>query len=57
MIEWIKDYRHMQKAQEKHREFLMSVFYAKFSSAAKRALAEVEQFSKKNEKFLSVGYS
>jgi len=38
MIEWIKDHRHMQEVQEKHKEFLMLVFYAKFSSAAKRTL-------------------
>jgi len=49
MIEWIKDQKHLQEAQEKYREFLILVFYAGFSSNAKRALAEVENFSKENK--------
>jgi len=48
MMEWIKDHRHFQQVQEKHRESLILVFYANFSSAAKRALVELEQFSKEN---------
>ncbi len=49
MIEWIKDDKHLQEVQEKHREFLILVFYANFSSSAKRALAELENFSKENK--------
>ena len=49
MIEWIKDYEHFKQVQDKHKEFLVLVFYANFSSASKRALAELENFSKENE--------
>ena len=49
MIEWIKNDRHLRQVQEKYNEFLILVFYADFSSAAKRALTEVEQFSKENK--------
>lgn len=49
MIEWIKDHKYLGQVQEKHKEFLILVFYANFSSAAKRALAELESFSKENE--------
>ena len=49
MIEWIKDHEHFGKTQEKHKEFLILVFYANFSVPAKRALAELEQFSKENK--------
>jgi len=49
MIEWIKDHKNFGEVQEKHKEFLIVLFYANFSSASKRALAELEQFSKENE--------
>jgi len=49
MIEWIKDQKHLQEAQKKHRDFLILVFYADFSSNAKRALAEIESFGKENK--------
>jgi glutaredoxin-like YruB-family protein len=49
MIEWIEDHKHLGEAQKKHKEFLIVLFYANFSSASKRALAELEQFSKENE--------
>ena len=49
MIEWIKDDKHLGKVQEKHREFLILVFYANFSSSAKRALTELENFSRENK--------
>jgi glutaredoxin-like YruB-family protein len=49
MIEWIKNDRHLGQVQEKYNEFLVLVFYADFSSAAKRALTEVEQFSRENK--------
>ena len=49
MIEWIRDYNHLEKAQEKHKDYLILAFYANFSSSAKRALAELENFSKENK--------
>jgi len=49
MLEWIKDHNHLVQVQEKHREFLILAFYADFSSSAKRALAELEIFSKENK--------
>ncbi|MBL7197420.1 MAG: thioredoxin family protein [Candidatus Omnitrophica bacterium] len=49
MIEWIEDHRHLEQVQEKHREFLILVFYANFSSTSKRALAELEQFSRESK--------
>ena len=49
MVKWIKDQKHLQEVQKKHREFLILVFYAKFSSSAKHALAELENFSKENK--------
>jgi len=49
MIEWIKDYKHLGQMQEKHKEFLILVFYGNFSSVSKRALAELENFSKENK--------
>jgi glutaredoxin-like YruB-family protein len=48
VIDWIKDHKHFAQVQEKHNEFLILAFYAKFSSHARRALAEIEQFSKEN---------
>jgi len=49
VIEWIKDQKHLQEVQKKYRDFLILVFYADFSSNAKRALAELEDFSKENK--------
>jgi len=49
VIKWIKDYKYLGQVQEKHKGFLILVFYANFSSASKRALAELEKFSKENE--------
>ncbi len=48
MIEWIEDHKHLGEVQEKHKEFLIVLFYGAFSSASKRALAELQQFSKDN---------
>jgi glutaredoxin-like YruB-family protein len=48
MIEWIKDHEHLTEVQQKHTEFLIVLFYANFSPASKRALAELEQFSKED---------
>jgi glutaredoxin-like YruB-family protein len=49
MIEWIKNESHLGQMQEKHKEFLILIFYADFSSTAKRALTELEQFGKENK--------
>ena len=49
MIERVEDQNHLEQAQEKHKEFLILVFYANFSSAAKRTLSELERFSKENK--------
>ncbi len=49
MIEWIKDDNHFKQVQENHKDFLILVFYANFSSAAKRAITEIENFSKENK--------
>ena len=48
MIEWIKNYGHFQQIQEKEKKFLILAFYADFSSNAKRALKELEEFYKEN---------
>jgi glutaredoxin-like YruB-family protein len=49
MIEWIEDHEHLGQVQQKHKELLIVLFYANFSAASKRALAELEQFSKEDE--------
>ena len=49
MIEWIKDDKHLQGVKQKHKEFLILVFYVDFSSNAKRALVELENFSKEQK--------
>lgn len=49
MIKWIKDHKHLGQVQEKREKFLILVFYGNFSSASKRALAELEKFSKENK--------
>jgi len=49
MIEWIKNEGHLEQAQEKHKDFLMLIFYADFSSTAKRARTELEKFSQENK--------
>jgi len=49
VIEWIKNNKHLGQVQEKHKEFLILLFHANFSSASKRALAEIEQFNRGNE--------
>jgi len=49
MIEWIENPEYVDQVQKKNKNFLILFFYAGFSSPAKRALAEVEQFSEENE--------
>jgi glutaredoxin-like YruB-family protein len=48
MIQWIKDHDHLAELQKKHNESLIILFYGGFSSASKRALAELEHFSKED---------
>ena len=50
MLEWIKNEDHFRDVQSKHKNFLILMFYANFSSNARRALIEIENFSKLNEK-------
>lgn len=49
MIEWVESYKHLGQIQKKHKDFLVLVFYANFSSNAKRALKELKKFSKENK--------
>ncbi|MFO7891035.1 MAG: thioredoxin family protein [bacterium] len=48
-IKWIKDENNLVQIQEKHKDFLMLLFYADFSENAKRALSELEKFSRENK--------
>ena len=50
MIQWVKDKDHLEEVQAKHKEFLIILFYGSFSSASKRALAELERFSMEDRK-------
>jgi len=49
MFEWIKDQNHFKNAQNKHKDFLVLMFYVDFSPNARRALVEIENFSKENK--------
>ena len=49
MIEWIKDRNHFQNEQNKHKYFLILMFYGNFSFNAKRALVEIEKSSEENK--------
>ncbi len=49
MIEWIKDHNHLEQTIDKYKEFLILLFCADFSSNAKRALVELENFSRENK--------
>lgn len=50
MIKWINDKTELSLLREKNKEFLALFFYADFSDAAKRALPEIEEFKRDNEK-------
>jgi len=50
MIQWINDHEHLAELQQKHKEFLILLFYGDFSAASKRALTELEQFTKEDGK-------
>jgi len=45
MIQWIQSREHLEKLQTAHEDFLVLAFYGGFSSAARRALKELETFS------------
>jgi len=47
-MEWIKNPEHLEQVQEKNKELAALLFYGNFSPAAKRALNELEQFSREN---------
>ena len=49
MIKWIEEQNHLQDAQNKHKDFLILMFYGSFSTSAKRALVELENFSEENK--------
>jgi len=49
MLEWIKDRDHLRTAQQEHGEFLVLAFWGKFSDAAQRARAELEEFSREQD--------
>ncbi len=46
MIKWIHDQNYFNEIREKHKEYLVLLFWGDFSSPAKRALSELEQFSR-----------
>ena len=50
MIHWVKDKEQLEEIQAKHKEFLIILFHGSFSSASKRALAELERFSMEDRK-------
>ena len=49
MIEWIENHDHLAQVQERNKKFLVLIFHANFSAASKRAMTELEQFSKENK--------
>jgi glutaredoxin-like YruB-family protein len=49
MLEWIKNSNHLARVQEKNKKFFILFFYGGFSTFAKKALTEIEQFSKENK--------
>ena len=50
MLVWIKDKEDFEEIQKKNKKFFVLVFYGAFSSSAKRALNELSQFERENEK-------
>jgi len=49
MVEWIRDRDKLRRAQQEHSDFLVLAFWAEFSDAARRALAELEEFSREQD--------
>jgi len=49
MLGHIKNREHLQKVQEQHRDFLVLAFWGGFSEAARRAVAELEEFSREQD--------
>jgi len=50
MIRWVENREHLAKLREEHGDFLVLVSYGSFSSAAQRALKELEAFSDEHSK-------
>jgi glutaredoxin-like YruB-family protein len=48
-MEWIKNNEHFEEIQKSHQDFLILFFFGNFSSSAKRALEEIENFNKENK--------
>jgi len=49
MLEWITDRDHLRRARQEHGDFLVLAFWGAFSQAARRALAELEQFAREQD--------
>ena len=49
MLDWIKDRKHLETVRQKHKDYFVLAFWGKFSDAAQRALAELEQFAQEYE--------
>ncbi|HZX10691.1 MAG TPA: thioredoxin family protein [Acidobacteriota bacterium] len=49
MIEWLNEEKDFESIKKKNKKFFMLLFYADFSSAAKRSLSEIKKFSKENK--------
>jgi glutaredoxin-like YruB-family protein len=50
MIEWLKEEKDFESIKKKNKHFFMLLFFADFSSAAKRSLSEIKKFSKQNKR-------
>lgn len=46
MLQWIKDQNQFNELREKHKDYLVLIFWGDFSPAAGRALSEMEEFSR-----------
>jgi len=49
MVYQIESPEHLKDIQARHPDFLVLAFYAEFSDAARRALSEIEKFSREND--------
>ncbi len=49
VLEWIRDRDHLRTAQQEHADFLVLAFWGDFSEAARRAVAELEEFSREQD--------
>lgn len=55
MLEWINSKAEFDEIRKKNGEFLALFFYGDFSDSARRALQEIEDFKKNNEKISIYG--